>query len=159
MAHPLAESDIHLKRAYEWPSSSDGVRILVDRLWPRGVTKERAAIDQWMKEVAPSTELRRWFGHDPKRWGEFRRRYRIELSHHQELLNALRATARKRPLNLVYAARDREHNEAIVLREVLIISVGATAHRQGAIEMDGRNRPRSANARRPPADCGSEARI
>ena len=120
MAHPLAEADIHLKRAYESPSSSDGVRILVDRLWPRGVTKERAAVDQWMKEIGPSTELRRWFGHDPKRWSEFRRRYRIELSHHQELLSALRAMARKGPLTLVYAARDEEHNEAIVLREALI---------------------------------------
>jgi len=120
MAHPLAEADIHLKRAYESPSSSDGVRILVDRLWPRGVTKERAAVDQWMKEIGPSTELRRWFGHDPKHWGEFRRRYRIELSHHQELLNALRAMAREGPLTLVYAARDEEHNEAIVLREALI---------------------------------------
>lgn len=111
---------IHLKRAYELPSSADGVRVLVDRLWPRGVSKERAAIDKWMKDVAPSTELRRWFGHDPKRWSEFRRRYRTELSRHEELLNELRAMARKRPLTLIYAARDEAHNEAVVLRDVLI---------------------------------------
>lgn len=119
MAHPITQPAIHLKRAYESPSSADGVRILVDRLWPRGVSKERAAIDQWMKDVAPSTELRRWFGHDPKRWNEFRRRYRTELSHHEELLNELRALARKGPLTLVYAARDEVHNEAIVLRDIL----------------------------------------
>lgn len=121
MVHAITESDIHLKRAYESPSSSDGTRILVDRLWPRGVSKEKAAIDQWMKEIAPSTELRRWFRHDPKRWSEFRRRYRIELSHHEELLSQLRAMARKGPLTLVYAARDEEHNEAIVLREALTL--------------------------------------
>lgn len=92
----------------------------MDRLWPRGVSKERAAIDRWMKEIAPSTELRRWFGHDPKRWNEFRRRYRTELSHRVELLRELRALTRKGPLTLVYAARDQAHNEAIVLRDVLI---------------------------------------
>jgi len=120
MARTITEADIHLKRAYEQPSSADGVRILVDRLWPRGVSKERAAIDQWMKDIAPSTELRHWFGHDPKRWNEFGRRYRIELSHHEGLLSELRAMARKGPLTLVYAARDQEHNEAIVLRDALI---------------------------------------
>ncbi len=120
MAQTLRKSDIHLKRAYEAPSSADGVRILVDRLWPRGVSKERAAIDRWMKEVAPSTELRRWFGHDPKRWNGFRRRYRAELSHRVELLRELRALTRKGRLTLVYAARDEAHNEAIVLRDVLI---------------------------------------
>lgn len=120
MAHGITQAGIHLKRAYEPASSADGVRILVDRLWPRGVSKERAAIDQWMKEVAPSTELRRWFGHDPKRWSEFCRRYRSELSHHQELLKELRGMARKKALTLVYAARDEEHNEAIVLRDVLL---------------------------------------
>ena len=114
------KSDIHLKRAYEAPSPADGVRVLVDRLWPRGVSKERAAIDRWMKEVAPSTELRRWLGHDPKRWNGFRRRYRTELSHRVEGLRELRALTRKGPLTLVYAARDEAHNEAIVLRDVLI---------------------------------------
>ena len=85
----------------------------MDRLWPRGVSKERAAIDRWMKEIAPSTELRRWFGHDPKRWNEFRRRYRTELSHRVELLRELRALTRKGPLTLVYAARDQAHNKPL----------------------------------------------
>jgi uncharacterized protein YeaO (DUF488 family) len=120
MAHAITESDVHLKRAYEPSSSSDGVRVLVDRLWPRGLSKEKAAIDQWMKEVAPSTELRRWFSHDPRRWGEFRRRYRTELSRHGQLLSELCAMARKGPLTLLYAARDEEHNEAIVLRDELV---------------------------------------
>ena len=120
MARTITQADIHLKRAYEPPSSADGARILVDRLWPRGVSKERAAIDQWIKDIAPSTELRRWFGHDPKRWNEFRLRYRRELSHHKELLSELRAMARKGPLTLVYAARDEERNEAVVLRDVLV---------------------------------------
>lgn len=120
MSHGFIKANLHLKRAYEPRSSTDGVRILVDRLWPRGLSKERAAINRWVKEVAPSTELRRWFGHDPKRWSEFRRRYRAELSHHKELLDELRAIAEKKPLTLVYAARDEEHNEAIVLRNVLL---------------------------------------
>jgi uncharacterized protein YeaO (DUF488 family) len=120
MTHFITEAYIHLKRAYEPAVSADGTRILVDRLWPRGVSKERAAIDQWMKDVAPTTELRRWFGHEPKRWNEFRRRYRSELSHHQELLKELRGMARKGPLTLVYAARDQEHNEAVVLRDALL---------------------------------------
>jgi uncharacterized protein YeaO (DUF488 family) len=91
----------------------------VDRLWPRGLRKSDAAIDRWLKDVAPSTELRRWFGHDPARWDEFRRRYRAELSHEADLLNELRAMAQKGPLTLVYAARDELHNEAVVLRDVL----------------------------------------
>lgn len=120
MAHTIIQTDIRLKRAYEPPSSADGVRILVDRLWPRGVSKKRAAIDQWLRDVAPSTELRRWFGHEPSRWNDFCRRYKAELSHHEELLNQLRAMARKGPLTLIYAARDETHNEAVVLRDVLI---------------------------------------
>lgn len=120
MPHTIKQSDIHLKRAYEPPSCADGVRILVDRLWPRGMSKERAAIDRWMKDIAPSTELRRWFAHDPKRWNEFCRRYRTELSHHGQILGELRAMARKGPLTLIYAARDEAHNEAIVLRDVLL---------------------------------------
>ena len=120
MAHAIHEASIHLKRAYEAPSPDDGVRILVDRLWPRGVSKANAAISRWVKEVAPSTELRHWFGHDPKRWEEFRHRYCAELSHHEELLNELRAIARQGSLTLVYAARDEDHNEAVVLRDVLL---------------------------------------
>ncbi len=111
--------DIRLKRAYEPPSAEDGVRVLVDRLWPRGLRKSDAAIDRWLKEIAPSTALRRWFGHDPGRWSEFRRRYRTELSGQAELVSELRALARKRPVTLIYAARDERHNEAVVLRDIL----------------------------------------
>ncbi len=92
---------------------------MVDRLWPRGLRKSDAAIDHWMKDVAPSTDLRRWFGHEPSRWNEFRRRYRSELSHKPGVLNELKALARKGPLTLIFAARDKLHNEAIVLRDVL----------------------------------------
>jgi len=119
MVQAEAKLDVRLKRAYSPPSPEDGVRVLVDRLWPRGVRKSDAAIDRWLKEVAPSTELRRWFGHDPSRWEEFRRRYRAELSRDTALLNELRALARKGRLTLVYAARDELHNEAVVLRDVL----------------------------------------
>ena len=119
MAQAAAKLDVRLKRAYLPPSSEDGVRVLVDRLWPRGVRKLDAAIDRWLKELAPSTELRRWFGHDPCRWEEFRRRYRAELSRNTALLNELRAVAREGRLTLVYAARDELHNEAVMLRDVL----------------------------------------
>jgi uncharacterized protein YeaO (DUF488 family) len=110
---------VQLKQAYASPSPEDGVRVLVDRLWPRGLRKSQAAIDRWVKDVAPSTELRRWFGHDPNRWVEFRRRYKAELAHKSELLGELRAIARNNTLTLVFAARDELHNEAIVLRDVL----------------------------------------
>jgi uncharacterized protein YeaO (DUF488 family) len=112
--------DIRLKRAYDPPSADDGERVLVDRLWPRGLRKSAAAIDRWLKEIAPSTELRRWFGHDPGRWSEFRRRYRTELSGHADLVSELQALARKKPVTLIYAARDERHNEAVVLRDVLL---------------------------------------
>ena len=111
--------DVRLKRAYLPPSPEDGVRVLVDRLWPRGVRKADAAIDRWLKELAPSTELRRWFGHQPSRWEEFRRRYAAELSRNTALLDELRTLAQKGRLTLVYAARDEVHNEAVMLREVL----------------------------------------
>lgn len=111
--------DIRLKRAYEPPSPDDGRRVLVDRLWPRGLSKADAAIDSWLKEIAPSTELRRWFNHDPLRWTEFRDRYRAELGSHAGLLEELRARARDGPLTLVYGARDELHNDAVVLRELL----------------------------------------
>ncbi|OJW22000.1 MAG: hypothetical protein BGO49_14545 [Planctomycetales bacterium 71-10] len=112
-------SHLRLKRAYEPAEPEDGVRILVDRLWPRGVSKADAAIDEWMKDVAPSAELRRWFGHDPGRWAEFQRRYRAELRAQAPLLDRLRALAKAGTVTLVYAARDEEHNDAIVLRDVL----------------------------------------
>jgi uncharacterized protein YeaO (DUF488 family) len=112
--------DIRIKRAYEAPSARDGARVLVDRLWPRGLRKADADIDRWSKEVAPSTELRRWFGHDPGRWREFRRRYRAELKSRTDVVQELRAMAREHPITLVYAAHDELHNHAIVLREVLL---------------------------------------
>ena len=120
MGSAIAQKNIKLKRAYERPASNDGVRVLVDRLWPRGVRKADAAIDHWMKEVAPSTTLRRWFGHEPARWEEFRRRYRGELNEHQKQLNELRGLARHGGITLVYAARDQAHNEAVVLRDLLL---------------------------------------
>ncbi len=110
--------DILLKRAYETPSAADGTRVLVDRLWPRGLTKARAAVDLWLKEVAPSTELRQWFGHDPEKWTEFKRRYRTELKDNSAL-SELAALARRGRVTLVYAARDELHNAAVVLKQVL----------------------------------------
>ncbi len=120
MAARIPAANIKLKRAYDPPSPDDGTRILVDRLWPRGISKEKAALDRWMKEIAPSTELRKWFGHDPKRWTEFRRRYAEELREHRDLVAELRSFARQRPLTLVYAAHDETHNDAVVLRDVLL---------------------------------------
>jgi len=110
---------IAIKRAYAAPSPADGMRVLVDRLWPRGLRKSEAAIDRWLKELAPSTELRQWFGHDPNRWDEFRHRYTAELKDKTELLGELRAIAAKGPLTLVFAARDEQHNDAVVLRDLL----------------------------------------
>jgi uncharacterized protein YeaO (DUF488 family) len=116
----VAKPDIRLKRAYEPPSPEDGMRVLVDRLWPRGLRKADAAIDCWLKEVAPSSQLRRWFGHDPGRWEEFSRRYRAELSACPELLDQLRALAEQGTLTLVYAAHDEDHNQAVALRDMLL---------------------------------------
>ena len=109
---------ISLKRAYEPPAETDGMRVLVDRLWPRGVTKSRARIDLWLKDLAPSTELRKWFGHDPGKWPEFRKRYRAELKGNPALAE-LREQSRQRDITLVYAARDELHNDAVVLKQVL----------------------------------------
>jgi uncharacterized protein YeaO (DUF488 family) len=116
----IAAANIKLKRAYEHPAAEDGTRILVDRLWPRGVKKANAAIDQWAKDVSPSTELRKWFGHDPVRWPEFQRRYAAELKQHPEQLNELRALARRHPITLVFSAHDEEHNDAVALRALLL---------------------------------------
>lgn len=109
---------IVLKRAYEPPAASDGTRILVDRLWPRGLAKAKARIDLWLKDVAPSTELRRWFQHDPEKWLEFKKRYRTELKRSSALAE-LRNLSRQGDVTLVYAARDQLHNEAVVLRQIL----------------------------------------
>jgi uncharacterized protein YeaO (DUF488 family) len=120
MGETIESADIRLKRAYEEPDRADGRRILVDRLWPRGVTKADAAIDLWFKDLAPSTELRKWFGHDPGRWDEFRRRYSAEIHDHGESLARLRELARDGTVTLVYSARDEVHNDAVVLRQVLL---------------------------------------
>jgi uncharacterized protein YeaO (DUF488 family) len=111
--------DIRLKRAYEPAGSSDGYRVLIDRLWPRGVSRERAKLDEWERDLPPSTELREWFGHDPGRFEEFRRRYIEELRSHRPRLTELRRRARSGTLTLVFSARDTEHNDAVVLAEVL----------------------------------------
>ena len=110
---------LRLKRAYEPATRSDGHRILVDRLWPRGVTKRRAAIDEWMKEIAPSPTLRRWFGHDPARWPEFRRRYKRELREQPDLLRRIAMLAARGRVTLVFGARDEAHNDAVVLAAVI----------------------------------------
>jgi uncharacterized protein YeaO (DUF488 family) len=120
MATTPSHLDIRLKRAYESPAASDGTRVLIDRLWPRGVTKEIAAIDHWVRDIAPSTELRRWFGHDVARWGEFRHRYSAELRRHVDRLDELARLARSGTLTLVFSARDEGHNNAVVLRQVLL---------------------------------------
>jgi uncharacterized protein YeaO (DUF488 family) len=110
---------IDVKRAYDPPASSDGYRVLVDRIWPRGVAKEGLKVDAWLKEVAPSTALRKWFGHDPKKWDEFMRRYARELEPHAAALEQLVEHARAGHVTLVFAAKDAEHNNAVALREYL----------------------------------------
>ena len=111
--------DVRLKRVYEPARRSDGYRILIDRLWPRGVSPERAALDAWEPELAPRAELRTWFGHDPRRFAEFRRRYADELRWQRPRLTELRRRARDGTLTLVFSARDTEHNDAVVLAEVV----------------------------------------
>lgn len=108
-----------IKRVYEEPSKSDGKRILVDRLWPRGLTKEKAAVDMWLKEIAPSTDLRKWFGHDPAKWNEFQKRYIKELDANPEPVNTIKELAKKGTVTLIYGARDEEYNDAVVLRGYL----------------------------------------
>ncbi len=110
---------IALKRAYEPATSEDGYRILVDRLWPRGVSKENARIDLWLKDIAPSTELRKWFGHDPDKWEQFRRRYWEELKNKPDLISQIRQHSHKSRVTLVYSAKDEEHNDAVALKEYL----------------------------------------
>lgn len=110
---------LEIKRAYDEPAAGDGQRILVDRLWPRGLSKDKAHIDHWAKEVAPSDALRRWFGHDPEKWGEFQRRYREELRANGEAVAALRERIGGKAATLLYAAHDTEHNNAVALRDFL----------------------------------------
>ena len=120
MSTSIPAANVRLKRAYEPKDAEDGTRILVDRLWPRGVSKPDAALDQWMEDIAPSTELRKWFAHDPNRWEEFCRRYSAELHLNIEQLNQLRSSSRQGSVTLVYSARDEVHNDAIVLRDVIL---------------------------------------
>ena len=120
MSTRIAAGNVRLKRAYERLSTEDGTRILIDRLWPRGVSKENAALGLWMKDIAPSAALRTWFGHDPARWQEFRRRYVDEIRRNAVLFGELRALARQGPITLVYSAHDEAHNDAVVLRDLLL---------------------------------------
>jgi uncharacterized protein YeaO (DUF488 family) len=122
--------DIRLKRAYESASARDGYRVLVDRLWPRGVSKKQAKLDEWAKELAPSSRLREWFGHEPGRFPEFRRRYIDELRADVPRLRELRRRARTGTLTLVYSAHDSEHNDAVVLAEVLRRGLPGSARRR-----------------------------
>jgi len=110
---------IHLKRAYEAPLKSDGLRILVERLWPRGVSKQRAKIDIWLRDLAPSPALRKWYGHQPDRWPQFRKRYQAELKGHGDMLALLKLVAQDRQVTFVYAASDEERNSALVLKNWL----------------------------------------
>jgi uncharacterized protein YeaO (DUF488 family) len=132
---------LRLKRAYEPAAGSDGRRILIDRLWPRGVSNRRAAIDEWMKDIAPSTQLRRWFAHDPARWPEFQRRYKRELAERDDELRRIAALASRGRVTLVYAARDEAHNDAVVLAAV----VRARITRR-TIKARGKRRPQQAPA-------------
>ncbi len=110
---------VKIKRAYEPPDAADGERILVDRLWPRGLAKKNARIDLWLKEIAPSKELREWFGHDPEKWNRFRERYSAELRKNTELVNLLAEKTKKGPVTLIYAARNEAQNDAVVLKQFL----------------------------------------
>jgi len=110
---------LNIKRVYEKPNEQDGKRVLVDRLWPRGLTKEKADIDLWLKGIAPTTELRKWFNHDAAKWKEFQKRYRKELNNNKEQVSLLKDQLKKGIVTLVYGARDEEHNEALVLKEWL----------------------------------------
>lgn len=111
--------NIKMKRVYDHPEKDDGMRILVDRLWPRGLTKKKASVDLWLKDVAPSTELRKWFAHDPEKWKRFRARYKTEIRNNHNLITALKQKAREGTITLIYGARDEKHNEALVLKQFL----------------------------------------
>jgi uncharacterized protein YeaO (DUF488 family) len=120
MAGRVDADNVRLKRVYEQAAKEDGRRVLVERLWPRGLTKQAAALDDWMRDIAPSPELRRWYGHDVGRWDEFRKRYMAELAGNRDGVAALRKIAESATLTLVFAARDPEHSSAAVLREALL---------------------------------------
>ena len=113
-------NEIKIKRVYEQPDKEDGLRILVDRLWPRGLTKEKANVDLWLKDIAPSTELRKWFGHEPAKWDDFKKKYLLELKENKGMVSLLKEKAKQETITLLYAAKDQEHNEALVLLNYLI---------------------------------------
>jgi uncharacterized protein YeaO (DUF488 family) len=138
---------IQFKRVYASPQNKDGLPILVDRLWPRGLRKQDAAIDQWLRECAPSGELRRWFGHDRTRWKEFKRRYFIELKGKEELLAPLRALAKKRHVTLLFGASDTEHNNAVALSEYLGMKKWSKRRAGKPIPRTAPRRPHPAAAR------------
>lgn len=125
----MSRKKIQIKRAYEPAVPEDGERYLVDRLWPRGVKKDALVLTGWLKEIAPSNSLRRWFGHDPARWTEFRRRYRGKLKSQRTALQSLREALKRGPVTLVYSAHDESHNQAVVLREFLL-KPSSTSRRQ-----------------------------
>lgn len=146
MVTKILPANIAMKRAYDPPDEADGVRVLVDRLWPRGLTKKSAAIDQWPKDVTPSTELRKWFHHDPDRWDEFRHRYLAELKDKGSELDELRKLAQAGPITLIYAARDTPHLHATVLRDVLLGSsakTGAKASTKTTAKAAAKAKPRA----------------
>jgi uncharacterized protein YeaO (DUF488 family) len=112
--------NISLKRIYDKPSRTDGARILVDRLWPRGISKEKSKLTEWLKDIAPTTGLRKWFSHDPKKWMEFQKRYKKELAENTEAVQRLKQLAKKKKVTLLYGAKDEEHNEAIVIKTFIM---------------------------------------
>ena len=112
-------SHVHIKRVYDPPGPNDGTRVLIDRLWPRGLAKDQARVDLWLKDIAPSAALRKWFGHDPAKWKEFRRQYEAELAGNQEAVEQLRALAAAGTVTLLYGAKDKDHNNAVVLKGYL----------------------------------------
>ena len=115
----MTSLDLRIKRIYDAPARSDGFRLLVDRLWPRGISKKRAKLDDWMPELAPSAELRKWFGHDPKRWKDFRQRYWAELAGKPSLISSVRDRLCDGPVTLLYGARDVTHNQAYVIKQFI----------------------------------------
>jgi uncharacterized protein YeaO (DUF488 family) len=115
----MAKHEVAIKRVYEPPADSDGQRVLVDRLWPRGLSKDKADVALWLKEIAPSTELRKWFGHEPEKWPEFQKRFRAELESNGEAVGQLRSLAAKDKVTLLYSAHDEQHNNAVVLAAYL----------------------------------------
>lgn len=129
---------MQVKRAYEPAAAGDGMRILVDRVWPRGVSKEELKLDLWLKDVAPSTELRKWFGHDPARWEEFERRYARELDENPEAWKQIADAAKKQKVTLIYGARDTEHNNAVALAAYLRLARGGSGARSGKLEQGER---------------------